>query len=395
MNTYTVEDIKRQNPLPQIAEQQGVTLRKSGGGFVGLCPFHDDHNPSFSIFPTADGWGFKCYSASCGKRGDVLSFMGYAEYGDAWSGKGEQFKAVLRKLGGAVISPAFREKGPALPRVEKPRITPDIQYLWDAAISVCAEVLFQEKRVLAYLKERHFSVELLRCWRFGFWPRTQPDKPSRILAALYAAGISQEELLNARLLREGQYGVYEFFGGSRGQSGRILCADVDRAQRASYLLGRELPWEDGDQTAKYLGLADFDKPVLGLGKLTRSDTPVLLVEGAWNMFILHQWGYDAVAVSGADLSQMQVERLLSLKRPLIPVQDMDLPNAQGDIPGALAVEKWTEALPNLSKPILLPTVVNDVRIKDVNDLELQEGGQELFEGLVAPLGVQPSTKNKH
>ncbi|KAA3643905.1 MAG: hypothetical protein DWQ07_17465 [Chloroflexi bacterium] len=379
--------IKEQNPLPLVAEGRGIELRQSGSGFVGLCPFHDDHNPSLQIFLGDDGWGFKCYAASCGLAGDVLAFVGHLEFGQAWTGRGEQFKQALTQLENTRASPTPRVCV-AKKAQERPQITADIQHTWDWALAVCAEHLLNTPEVLTYLRERNFDELTLRRWRFGFWPRPKPDQGSPMLAPLYAAGFTQEDLLEARLLREGQYGLYEFFGGARGQSGRIVSADVDHARRARYLLGRELPWESNPRGAKYLGLADFAKPIMGVAHLSWRKSPILLVEGFWNMLTLNRWGYDAVAVSGAQLSPQQVKALTRLRRPLVPVRDMDASNPEGGNPGEIALASWRAALPGMPEGIELPRQVDDHQVKDVNDLGRHPDGEQIFEKLAREWDVE-------
>ena len=65
-----VERIKRAVPIAKIIERY-VTLRPSGKSLTGLCPFHEDHNPSLVVSPTTST--FRCYG--CGKHGDVISFL--------------------------------------------------------------------------------------------------------------------------------------------------------------------------------------------------------------------------------------------------------------------------------------------------------------------------------
>lgn len=373
-----IQTLKEQNPLPLVAERHGIELRQSGSGFVGLCPFHDDHNPSLQIFLGDDGWGFKCYAASCGLAGDVLAFVGYLEYGQAWTGRGEQFKQALENLKNTTARPTSHVHV-AKKAQERPQITADIQHTWDWALAVCAELLLDAPKALAYLHERKFNEPTLRRWRFGFWPHSRAEQSSLVLAPLYAAGLTQEDLIKARLLREGQYGLYEFFGGARGQSGRIMSADVDHVRRASYLLGRELPWESNPRGAKYLGLADFAKPILGATHLSRRKSPILLVEGFWNMITLNKWGYDALAVSGAQLSPQQISSLTRLRRPLVPVRDMDGSSPGKSSPGELALASWRAALPGMPEGVELPRQVDDLEVKDVNDLDRHPDGEQIFE----------------
>jgi DNA primase catalytic core len=66
-----IEEIKRGVDLVALVESRGIKLKKNGKSFVGLCPFHEDHNPSFSINPDDNLW--HCFG--CGKGGDVIRFV--------------------------------------------------------------------------------------------------------------------------------------------------------------------------------------------------------------------------------------------------------------------------------------------------------------------------------
>jgi len=277
---------------------------------------------------------------------------------------------------------------------ERPEINSRIKRIWDIALAIYGEVLFRPEHtdVLSYLRKRKYTDATLRRYRFGFCPREN----SPLLPAARAVGITEQDLIDARILVEGEYGTYEFFRGAKGQSGRIVCADLDHAFAASYILGRILPWEDPEEvSAKYLGLRDFSKPIMGLSSLRRSDEPVLLVEGWWNRLTLWQWGYDSIAVSGAMLSPDQKDALAKLRRTIIPVRDMDLPDSKGNIPGQIALQAWRDAIPGMSEGIELPMEVDGIPIKDINDLDkdLPEGvGEAIFADLAKKWGVFPKKK---
>jgi DNA primase len=70
-----VERVKSLSPIAQIIGQY-VQLRPSGSNLVGLCPFHEDRIPSFTVYPATGT--FHCYG--CGKHGDVISFVGWIEH---------------------------------------------------------------------------------------------------------------------------------------------------------------------------------------------------------------------------------------------------------------------------------------------------------------------------
>jgi DNA primase len=59
--------------LVNLMEAQGLALKKSGRGYIALCPFHDDHNPSLSVYTGRTGtWQFKCCAGTeTGQRGGL------------------------------------------------------------------------------------------------------------------------------------------------------------------------------------------------------------------------------------------------------------------------------------------------------------------------------------
>ncbi len=66
-----IEAIKQGVDLKALVESRGITLKKNGKGYFGLCPFHDDKNPSLSINPDKNLW--QCFG--CGAAGDVIRFV--------------------------------------------------------------------------------------------------------------------------------------------------------------------------------------------------------------------------------------------------------------------------------------------------------------------------------
>ncbi len=66
-----IEAIKHGVDLVALVESKGIALKKNGSGYFGLCPFHDDNNPSLSINP--DKNLFQCFG--CGTAGDVIRFV--------------------------------------------------------------------------------------------------------------------------------------------------------------------------------------------------------------------------------------------------------------------------------------------------------------------------------
>ena len=82
----TIEAIKRDVDLAALVKARDVKLRKNGKSYFGLCPFHGDKNPSFSVNPTNNLW--QCFG--CGAGGDVIRFMELFDQVD--------FKEAVRRL---------------------------------------------------------------------------------------------------------------------------------------------------------------------------------------------------------------------------------------------------------------------------------------------------------
>lgn len=80
-----IERLKRAVPIAQVVGKH-IALQPSGATLIGLCPFHDDHKPSFTVYP--DQSSFHCYG--CGAHGDALSFLKEIE--------GLTFRQALQKL---------------------------------------------------------------------------------------------------------------------------------------------------------------------------------------------------------------------------------------------------------------------------------------------------------
>ena len=70
------ERIKREISVQRLAEARGIKLTRSGKELIGLCPFHDDRNPSLNIDPVKNVWSCK---GACGEGGDVIRWVERAE----------------------------------------------------------------------------------------------------------------------------------------------------------------------------------------------------------------------------------------------------------------------------------------------------------------------------
>jgi DNA primase len=90
-----IDRIRRDCPLPQVAQQFGVDLEADGHEFISCCPFHSEDTPSFTIFAGKDNiWRYHCFG--CGAKGDVIDF--------AKQIKGVSTAEAIKILGGSAIA---------------------------------------------------------------------------------------------------------------------------------------------------------------------------------------------------------------------------------------------------------------------------------------------------
>ena len=73
---HEVERLKREVSVQRLAEARGIKLHRPGKELIGLCPFHDDRNPSLCIDPAKNVWHCK---GACGEGGDVIQWVMRAE----------------------------------------------------------------------------------------------------------------------------------------------------------------------------------------------------------------------------------------------------------------------------------------------------------------------------
>jgi DNA primase len=177
-----------------------VTLRPAGGGNLkGLCPFHDEKSPSFSVRPSVGS--FHCFG--CGEGGDVISFLmkvDHLSFAESVERLAARSGVQLRYEEGGGSGPA-RQPGQRARLVEAHK----------AAAEFYAEQLATPGAKVGrdFLSERGFDQAAAEKFGVGFAPQGWDG----LLGHLRGRGFSQEELLTGGLLSQGQRGVYDRFRG--------------------------------------------------------------------------------------------------------------------------------------------------------------------------------------
>jgi DNA primase len=297
-----IQLVRQKADLVEVVAEK-VVLRKQGKNFVGLCPFHNDHKPSFQVSPSKQI--YKCFS--CGAGGDVLRFVMQTEH--------LSFAEAVRHLARRyhIPLPTRNPEAQPLGSLDERELSHREKLL--EILAMAADFYQHALRsqlgsaARQYLHSRHLSEETLQKFQIGFAP---PGWQS-----LYEYLVNHKRqpvklLEEAGLLvpRQQGSGHYDRF------RNRIILPIFDVQGRVIGFAGRALG-ESGQP--KYLNSPEtelFNKSqvVYGLNfardAIAKADQ-VLVVEGYFDVIALHQAGVAyAVAAMGTALTPHQVKTLL-------------------------------------------------------------------------------------
>ena len=286
-----------------------VTLRQRGRRWVGLCPFHNEKTPSFTVNP--DLGIFKCFG--CGKGGDVFSFVQAQE--------NISFMEALRLLADRAGVELSAERGAGGGPTDGPTRA-EVAKVNEWAASYFSRNLADESlgaSTRQYLADRQIPGESVERFRLGF---AAANGPSLMEAAL-KAGFSHSVVLAADLVRTSDRGsTYETF------RNRLMFPIKDSTQRFIGFGGRAL----GDDPAKYLNtrqniLFDKGRSLYGIDVARKAMTDrgrAIIVEGYTDCLAAHQAGFpETVATMGTALTEAQVDLLRRYCEELILLFDSD------------------------------------------------------------------------
>ncbi len=320
-----LDEIRARVPLEGTIARR-VRLQRRGRESIGLCPFHKEKTPSFTV-NESKGF-FHCFG--CGAHGDVIGFVMRDE--------GLSFPETVERLA-AEAGLALPARDPRAAEREKERLSL-FGVLETAAAWFEAELAGPRgETARRYLDGRGVDEETRATFRLGY----APDSRNALRVALDAGGVTQATMLEAGLVIAPEDGgtPYDRF------RGRVIFPICDRRGRVVAFGGRAL----GEAKAKYLNSPEtalFSKGTLLYGQhlamsAARKAGRVIAVEGYMDVIALHRAGIaEAVAPLGTALTEQQLEGLWRLADD--PVLCFD-----GDEAGRRAAARAVErALPLLS-----------------------------------------------
>jgi DNA primase len=279
-------------------------LRKQGQNFVGLCPFHQEKTPSFSVSETKQI--FKCFG--CGAGGDAFGFIQQIEH----LSFPEAVEFLARRSGIPIEHPA----GPASD--ESSRMRARLLEIMQSAEEYFRSALEQDAEALEYLTERDISAETVEQFGLGYAPGG-----GRLEGLLERKGYRIDELESCGLLVRNEAGErYEKF------RRRLMFPIRNLSGQAIAFGGRLL----GDGRPKYLNspetpLYHKGMHLYGLGvsrDAIRRQGFAVVVEGYFDCIIPHQFGVrNVVASLGTALTESQVRLLGRYTRRVVVNFDPD------------------------------------------------------------------------
>ena len=319
--------------LLEILEENNVKVIQKNERWVALCPFHEEHTPSFTVYPDLS---YFCFG--CKVWGDAVKFL--VDY------RGMPEELALQYAG----VDSIRRK--PVKRVIKVQSVMQIYpYLYEVA-SIYHRYLLSTPGAMNYLLGRGLTDATISKYRIGFTDGGLIDPRTA-----YDYGVARDSGI---ISEDKDHNYWETL------SHRITIPNLLPSGLCDFIMGRTVT----KSKTKYLGIR-IPKPIFGL--LDVIDSPaIFVVEGHFDWLILRQWGYPAVALGGTNVPAYNMIPLKSRKVIIVPGND--------DV-GMKAAKSLQSRLPD---SILLDYA--QWGAKDIGELALMEEGQTKFDYCVKRQG---------
>ncbi len=274
-----IEEIRSKNDIADVIGNY-VQLKKKGSNLFGLCPFHSEKSPSFSVAPTKQI--FHCFG--CGVSGNVITFL--MKYENLSFQEAIQ---MLAERSGVKLPEAEYSEEAKRKKLERQRLF-EIQK--EAAAFYFRTLRSSEGEVgMRYFRERRLTKETMQSFGLGF-----SGKSGHVIAYLKSKGYTEKELMKSGLVNyDEKRGMYDKFWN------RVMFPIMDVQNRVIAFGGRVM----GDGKPKYLNspetaIFEKSKNLYGLNVARRSRKGYMIAcEGYMDVISLHQAGFtEAVASLG-------------------------------------------------------------------------------------------------
>jgi DNA primase len=309
ISTESLERVKQAVDIVEVISAH-TDLRRQGTRWVGLCPFHEERTPSFSV--DAGEKLYHCFG--CGVGGDTIKFVEEKEglgFAEAVELLAERYGVELEREREDPRAEAKRQQRRRLSELLDRTAAFYASYLWDSQ---------EAGKARQYMAQRGLGEEVLRAFAVGY----APSAWDKVLLRGQRAGFKVEELRGVGLVQRGRGGgEYDRF------RSRIMFPIRDRRGRTLGFGGRAMR---SDQGAKYVNTAEtdffhksnmlygIDMAKAAIAKAGRA----VVVEGYTDVLALHQAGIEeAVGVMGTAITEEQVASLSGMVDEVVLALDAD------------------------------------------------------------------------
>ena len=264
-----IDEVRQTNDIVDIVSQY-VHLKRSGRNFFGLCPFHNEKSPSFSVSPKKQI--FHCFG--CGVGGNVFTFLSKIE--------GISFIEAVQSLAerANIQLPTLQNSQDTY----KEELKAKVYKVNEFTAQFYHENLYKPEAKLAqeYIKKRKLTNNTLKAFRIGF-----SGKFDELYNALKKQGFEEKEILESGLVNRNDNGKY-----IDRYRNRLMFPICDARGRVIAFGGRVLD----DSKPKYINSPENivyskGRNLFGLNVAKKGDTKkILVVEGYMDVISLHQRG---------------------------------------------------------------------------------------------------------
>lgn len=344
-----LQELKMKTDIEDVISTY-VTLKRRGATLVGLCPFHNEKTPSFTVYPATQS--FYCFG--CGAGGDAITFVKKIENLDYL----DAVKTLAQRAGLQMPQEGFDD---SLSKRRR-RI---LEMNREAARFYHSVLLSPEGKVgYDYYIGRALSAATINHFGLGF----APNQWDALLKHMRTKGYQPAELVDAGLARKGQKGYYDNF------RNRVMTPIIDVRGNVIAFGGRVLD----DSKPKYINTGDtlvYKKTnelfALNFAKDSKEDA-LILCEGYMDVIAMHQAGFtNAVAGCGTALTTEQVRLISRYAKEVILTYD-------ADEAGQKALQKAMTLFDQTDVKVRIPALVGG---KDPDEI-IRTYGRDKFKGML-------------
>ena len=348
-----INEIKYRNDIETVISQY-VTLKRRGKNLVGLCPFHNEKTPSFTIYP--ENGSFYCFG--CGAGGDVITFIGLTENLDYI----ESVKLLAEKSGVVLPHDGYDNSMQNLKNTVY-----DINR--ETAKFFHAYLMSEDgKWALDYLLNRGLSIKTIKHFGLG----AAPDSWDMLINHLKSKGYTLSQMYTANVVgKSDRGGYYDRF------RKRVMFPIINIRGNVVAFSGRAMP-ENEKKGGKYVNTADtpvFKKSenLFGINfAKNHCSEQLILVEGNLDVISLHQAGFcNVVAPLGTAFTNEQANLISRYTKEIVLMLD-------ADAAGQKAIKRASSILDNSGLSVKVVVIPDG---KDPDEY-IRKNGADRFRGLL-------------